>query len=153
MLFFGTYTQSIDAKGRVIVPTAFRDALGKDFMIGLNSTTDAIAFYPQAKWNSILEDLRTLPSTDEVAMDYVRFIAGNSFSNYELDNQGRTLLPATLRQMLQLSKNISFVGVIDYFEVWDSEVYEARTASVRSNMSDRLRYISSLRQQSAVHTN
>ena len=91
MQFFGTYAQSIDAKGRVIVPTAFRDALGKDFMLGLNSTANAIAFYPREKWNSILEDLRRLPSTDEVAMDYVRFIAGNSFSNYELDSQGRTI--------------------------------------------------------------
>ena len=147
MEFFGTYAQSIDAKGRVIVPTAFRDALGKDFMIGLNSTANAIAFYPREKWNSILEDLRRLPSTDEVAMDYVRFIAGNSFSNYELDSQGRTILPAALRQMLQLGKNISFVGVIDYFEIWDTEVFEARSAQVRDNMSERLKYISSLRQQ------
>ena len=146
MLFFGTYAQTVDAKGRVIVPTAFRDSLGKDFMIGLNGTANAIAFYPKEKWEKILEDLRTLPSTDEVAMDYVRFIAGNSLSNYELDSQGRTILPAALRQMLQLGKNISFVGVVDYFEIWDSEVYEARCAQVREGMSDRLKYISSLRQ-------
>ena len=146
MLFFGTYAQTVDAKGRVIVPSAFRDSLGKDFMIGLNSTASAIAFYPREKWNKILEDLLTLPSTDEVAMDYVRFIAGNSFSNYELDSQGRTILPAPLRQMLSLGKNISFVGVIDYFEIWATEVYAARSAQVRDNMSDRLKYISSLRQ-------
>lgn len=48
--------------------------------------------------------------------------------------------------MLQLGKNISFVGVVDYFEIWDSEVYEARCAQVREGMSDRLKYISSLRQ-------
>ena len=107
MLFFGTYAQTVDAKGRVIVPTAFRDSLGKDFMIGLNGTANAIAFYPKEKWEKILEDLRTLPSTDEVAMDYVRFIAGNSFSNYELDSQGRTILPAALRQMLQYWEKIS----------------------------------------------
>ena len=63
MLFFGTYAQTVDAKGRVIVPTAFRDSLGKDFMIGLNGTANAIAFYPKEKWEKILEDLRTLPST------------------------------------------------------------------------------------------
>ena len=57
MLFFGTYAQSVDAKGRVIVPTAFREGLGKDFMIGLNGTANAIAFYPREKWNSILEEL------------------------------------------------------------------------------------------------
>ena len=146
MLFFGTYAQSVDAKGRVIVPTACREGLGKDFMIGLNGTANAIAFYPREKWNSILEELLALPSTDEVAMDYVRFIAGNSFSNYELDSQGRTILPAALRQMVQLGKNISFVGVIDYFEIWDTEVYEARTAQVRGSMSDRLKYVSSLKQ-------
>ena len=50
MLFFGTYAQTVDAKGRVIVPTAFRDSLGKDFMIGLNGTANAIAFYPKEKW-------------------------------------------------------------------------------------------------------
>lgn len=55
-------------------------------------------------------------------------------------------MPAALRQMLQLGKNISFVGVVDYFEIWDSEVYEARCAQVREGMSDRLKYISSLRQ-------
>lgn len=150
MLFYGTYPQSIDAKGRVIVPAAFRESLGQDFMIGLNSTTNAIAFYPREKWEHILEDLRQLPSTDEYAMDYVRFIAGNSFAGYELDAQGRTMLPAALRQLLQLNKNISFVGMIDYFEVWDTETYDARNAQVRGNMSERLRYISRLRQGAAA---
>ena len=48
--------------------------------------------------------------------------------------------------MVQLGKNISFVGVIDYFEIWDTEVYEARTAQMRGSMSDRLKYVSSLKQ-------
>lgn len=123
--FSGNFAHTIDAKGRITIPAAYREALGFAFTIGLNSLFSAVALYPKAKWERIGADLARIPDTDAKGMRYVRLINGNSFAGCDLDAQGRVLVPPTLRTKTGLAKAIRFVGVGQYLEVWDEEAYLA----------------------------
>ncbi len=91
--FSGYYTHNIDPKGRVTIPSAYREALGENFTIGLNNEFNAVALYPQEKWESIGEMLDRIPDSDQRGRAYVRLIKAFSFPGQKLDQQGRILLP------------------------------------------------------------
>ncbi len=131
--FSGNFAHTIDAKGRITIPAAYREALGEGFTIGLNSSFTAVALYPKEQWEQICRDLDRIPYTDRKAMDYVRVIRGNSFADWELDAQGRALVPPTLRQKVGLLKGIRFVGVGLYLEVWDEAKYLAASEAAEND--------------------
>ncbi|MBO4368330.1 MAG: division/cell wall cluster transcriptional repressor MraZ [Clostridia bacterium] len=123
ILFSGSHIQTIDKKGRVTVPVAYRESLGEKFTVGLNGNFTTAAIYPQAKWETIGEKLARIPDTDEDGMRYVRLIIGSSFAYSTLDGQGRVLVPPTLRKKAGLLKSVVFVGMGEYFEMWDEDRY------------------------------
>ena len=109
--FSGNYAHTIDPKGRVTIPSAYREALGESFTIGLNNEFNAIALYPVEKWEEIGQKLERIPDSDARGMAYVRLIKAFSFPGQKLDAQGRVLLPMGLRQKAGMDKSIRFVGV------------------------------------------
>ena len=121
--FFGSASHTLDPKGRATIPAAYREALGSDFTIGLNSNFTSIALYPKEEWDKLNHLLERIAYSDAKAMKYKRKITGNSFVGYELDGQGRVLLPAPLRDGVGISKNICFVGVGEFLEIWDEARY------------------------------
>ena len=139
--FSGNFSHTLDPKGRVIIPAAYRDALGEQFTIGLNSQFAAVALYPQTKWESINQELGKIPESDSRGTRYVRLIVGNSFAGCELDGQGRVLLPAALRQKVGMNKNIRFVGMGQYFEIWDEERYLRECEAAEEGIDELLGYV------------
>lgn len=139
--FSGNYSHSIDPKGRVTIPTAFRQLLGENFTIGLNNEFNAIALYPQDKWQDISDNLDRIPDSDRKGMRYVRLIKMNSFPGGELDGQGRVLLPQALRQKLGIGKNIRLVGMGRYLEIWDEETWQVQTAEAEADFDDLMDYV------------
>lgn len=139
--FSGNFAHNIDPKGRVTIPAAYREALSGGFTIGLNNQFAAIALYPKAKWEEKCEQLSRIPESDIKGTRYVRLITGNSFSDCELDGQGRVLLPATLRQKAGLDKAIRFVGMGQYLEIWDESRYVAENEQDECNIDDLLDYV------------
>ena len=139
--FSGNYSHSIDPKGRVTIPTAYRQALGENFTIGLNNEFNAIALYPQEKWQSISDDLDRIPDSDRKGMRYVRLVKAYSFQGGELDGQGRVLLPQALRQKLNIGKNIRFIGMGRYLEIWDEEVCRQQMAAAEDEFDDLMDYV------------
>lgn len=142
-VFSGNFAHTIDPKGRVTIPAAYRDALGERFTIGLNNQMNALALYPRERWEKIEEDLNRIPPTDVNGMRYVRLINGNSFPDSQLDAQGRVLLPAMLRQWTGMEKNIRFVGVGQCLEIWDEERYLREVQQSSENVVDLLAYVNS----------
>lgn len=141
MEFSGNFAHTIDPKGRVTIPAAFREALAHGFTIGLNNQFAAIALYPTAKWEAKCAQLSRIPESDIKGTKYVRLITGNSFSNCELDSQGRVLLPATLRQKAGLDKEIRFVGMGQYMEIWDEERYVVESGNSEESVLELLNYV------------
>ena len=139
--FSGNYTHTIDPKGRVTIPAAYREGLADGFTIGLNNDFTAIALYPKEKWQQIGDNLDKIPDTDARGMAYVRLIKAFSFTNQQLDGQGRVLLPVVLRQKVKMEKAIRFAGVGRYLELWDEERFNASCMNTEENIDDVLAYV------------
>ncbi len=118
-MFMGEYSHSIDAKGRLIIPSKFRELLGEEFV--LTKGLDGCLFiFPNDEWTSFEEKLRALPLTNKSARTFSRFFVAGATS-CELDKQGRILVPATLREFAGLEKDVVLTGSINRIEVWSKE--------------------------------
>ena len=137
--FSGSFDHSLDGKGRVIVPSSFREALGDDFTITINPNKTAVAIYPKEQWDQQLERLSHINPMDKIGMQYERYLMSVSFSGNSMDAQGRVLIPMKLRSKIGLTRDIVFVGLNSYIEIWDAEVYakfESETEDDFDNVSD-----------------
>lgn len=128
-MFMGEYSHSIDDKGRLIIPSRFREELGKNSVLtkGLDG---CLSIYPKSEWEAFERKLRTLPLTSKDARSFIRFFV-SSASPCELDKQGRILVPATLREYAGLEKDVVLTGNIDRVEIWSKSKW-----SENSNYDD-----------------
>ena len=106
-MFMGEYSHNIDAKGRMIVPSKFREQLGDEFVVtkGLDG---CLFVYPNEEWQNIEEKFRNVPLTSKDARKFSRFFFAGA-TTCEVDKQGRILLPAVLREFAGLE--LDFVSV------------------------------------------
>lgn len=115
----GEYNHTVDAKGRLIVPSKFREQLGEEFVVtkGLDGCLFA---YENSEWKALEEKLHTLPLTNANARKFSRFfLAGATVC--EVDKQGRILLPSVLRDFAKIDKDAVLVGVGSRIEIWSRE--------------------------------
>ena len=120
-MFMGEYNHTIDTKGRVAVPSKFRETLGETFVVTLG--LDGCLFvYPNNEWVNFVSKLNSLPGSKEARQLQRYFMAGAS--ECEVDKQGRILIPAKLRDQAGLNKDIVFVGVLSKIEIWSKERWE-----------------------------
>ena len=119
--FIGEYTYSLDSKGRVNIPSKFRQTLSTDnqntFVItrGLDS---CIWVYPLVQWKEIEENLRKLSSLSSIHRAFVRNTARYATpSTY--DKQGRINLTPSLINFASLKKDVLIIGMVNKMEIWD----------------------------------
>ena len=95
-MFIGEYSHTIDAKGRLIVPSKFREQLGDEFVVtkGLDG---CLFVYENSEWKSFEEKLHALPLTNANARKFSRFFLAGACA-CEVDRQGRILIPSVLRE-------------------------------------------------------
>ncbi len=141
LAFSGSFDHSLDGKGRAIIPASFRDALGTDFTITINPTKTAVAIYPKAVWDGQLERLAHINPMDKVGLQYERYLMSVSFSGNSMDAQGRVLIPAKLRAKIGLTRDVVFVGLNHYIEIWDAEVYARMEAQTEEKFDSLVDYV------------
>ena len=119
IMFMGEYSHTIDAKGRMIIPSKFREELGEVFVLtrGLDG---CLSIYPNDEWKTFEEKLKALPLNDKNARAFLRFFVASA-TVCELDKQGRILVPATLREFAGLNKDVVLTGNLTRIEVWSKE--------------------------------
>lgn len=100
VFFTGGSSHSLDSKGRIIIPSQFREQLGEKFFVAPTDDFKAIALYPTATWVSVRKRLAKLSSYEKLLRRYLTQFDAMSYRDQECDNQGRLLLPARLRQRL-----------------------------------------------------
>ena len=133
-MFMGEYNHTIDAKGRLIIPSKFRDLLGDEFV--LTKGLDGCLFlYPHDEWKVFEDKLRTSPLTNKNARTFTRFFLGSAVDG-GLDKQGRVLISSALREFAGLEKEVVLVGVLDRVEIWDKAKWDDNNAVVEDNMDD-----------------
>lgn len=120
-MFMGQYEHSIDAKGRIIIPVKYREDLGESFVVtrGLDG---CLFLYPAQEWQSFVEKLKELPSNQNTRKIQRQFLS--KAMEVSLDKQGRILIPAILREVAALEKEVVFVGMMNRIEVWDKNRLE-----------------------------
>lgn len=121
-MFMGEYNHTIDAKGRIIVPSKFREILGDEFVVtkGLDG---CLFVYDNHEWAAFEEKLKALPITNKDARAFVRFFLAGAAS-VEVDKQGRILLLGSLREFASLQKDAVLIGVGSRIEIWSRERWE-----------------------------
>lgn len=128
-MFRGINGVNIDAKGRIAMPTRYRERLQLDskgsVVLTIDTEERCLLLYPLPEWEEIERKLAALPSFNAAARRIQRLLIGHA-SDVELDTQGRILVPPMLREYAGLTKAAVLVGQGKKFELWDEEQWESR---------------------------
>lgn len=122
-MFTGEYQHNIDPKGRLIIPSRFRDELSEDFIItrGLDG---CLFVYPQSVFNKIVTNLRKKPFTKKKNRDFQRFFLSGAIE-CSLDKQGRASISKALVKYAGLDKECVVTGVNERLEIWSKDAWDS----------------------------
>jgi len=125
-VFFGETAITLDSKGRMAIPTRYRQELvvgGKHRLVLTYSPFDsgALWLYPEDEWKSVRDSVMALSTFDPGHRSLQRRLVGSA-TPVEPDANGRLLLPQTLRQVAGLEKRAVFMGMGSHFEIWNETI-------------------------------
>ena len=134
VMLMGEYHHNIDEKGRLIIPSKFRNDLGEKFIItrGLDK---CLFVYSEEEWNKLISKLKTLPFTIKDARNFTRFFLSGATAN-EFDRQGRINISSSLVSYANLTKECVIIGANDRLEIWSEELWNNFIESNEDNLSD-----------------
>ena len=121
-MFMGEYNHTIDAKGRLIIPAKFREALGDEFVV-TKGMGGCLFVFDNSEWQAFAEKLRSLPMIDKEVRQFTRFFLAGAAS-VEVDKQGRILIPSVLREFADITKDAVLIGVGSRIEIWSKDRWE-----------------------------
>jgi MraZ protein len=122
-VFLGEYQHSVDSKGRLVLPSRFRDRLERGLVV-TKGQERCLYVFPIDKWDEEVEQVNNLPRTDRRSRNYARSFFGSA-SDQQLDGQGRIQIPQPLREYASLAKDVVVIGVADRVEIWNVESWES----------------------------
>lgn len=125
--FLGSYTYTLDDKGRVSLPAAFRREAGEQRFVLLQVHAPALALYPESAWREVEERLRGVLRNDPGARMWVLGLMSNAVE-VSPDSQGRILIPSRLQEAANLGGQVLMVGAIDKVELWNPSDFENAAA-------------------------
>lgn len=126
-MLLGEYRHNVDVKGRVSVPSKFREDLGQTFIV-TKGLDNCLFMYSKKEWETFELKLKELPLTNQDARSFVRFFFAGA-AECEIDKQGRINIPQHLREYANIQKDVVIVGVATRAEIWDSENWNKYTSS------------------------
>ena len=141
-MLLGEYRHNVDVKGRVSVPSKFRDDLGQSFVV-TKGLDNCLFMYSKAEWETFEEKLKQLPLTNADARTFIRFFFAGA-TEVEVDKQGRINRPQVLRDYAGIKKDVVIAGVATRAEIWDSEAWDKYTSSEALNVSNIASQMSNL---------
>lgn len=133
-MFMGEYTHAIDDKGRLIIPSKFREQLGDQFVV-TRGMDQCVFVYPRNEWEQLEQKLKTLPFTKKDARAFTRFFFSGA-AETSFDKQGRVNIPMPLRTYAKLDKECAIIGVSRRVEIWNQSIWEDYFAESESSFSE-----------------
>ncbi len=121
-MFIGEYQHSLDDKGRITIPSKFRDPLGYEFVM-TKGLDNCLFIYPKKEWEVVENKLKSLPFTNKDARAFIRFFFSGA-TECILDKQGRVVIPGNLREHSKLDKDAVIIGVSTRLEIWSKDEWD-----------------------------
>jgi len=138
-VFRGFNTICLDSKGRLAVPSRYRDLISfqsdNQLVITLNPFDRSLWLFPLAEWEVIEDKLSTLSDFDKQSRRTKQMMRGYA-SDCQLDVQGRILIPKELRSYAELQKQAVILGQGNKFEIWDEQTWEAQRDEWLNSVGD-----------------
>ncbi|EPJ48275.1 MAG: hypothetical protein OFPII_06870 [Osedax symbiont Rs1] len=126
MMFRGINPINLDAKGRMAIPSRYREQLSVhcagQMVVTIDTESRCLLVYPVHEWEEIQLKIEALPSFDKNARRIQRLLLGHA-TDIDMDSSGRLLLSAPLREYAQLDKKIILLGQGKKFEVWSEQLW------------------------------
>lgn len=133
-MFRGISNLNIDSKGRIAIPTKYRDEIKTDYNSEMMLTVDfgekCLTLYPMDKWLDTEQALMALPNLSDAVREMKRLILGHA-TDVDMDAQGRIMLAAPLREYVGMDKKLIMIGQGDKFELWDEEIWNIERENMR----------------------
>lgn len=133
-MFMGEYHHNIDDKGRLTLPSKFRDDLGSRFVV-TRGLENCLFVYTLEAWEKLTKKLNSLPFTKKDARNFSRFFLSGA-TVLEFDKQGRINLTASLIEYATITKECVIIGVGDRLEIWDEDNWNKFFEDNESSLSD-----------------
>ncbi|CAI8235961.1 MAG: Transcriptional regulator MraZ [Formosa sp. Hel1_33_131] len=135
----GTYECKVDAKGRLMLPVAFKKQLAsvveKGFVLKRAVFQPCLELYPMQEWESMMQNVNKLNRFKKKNNDFIRrFTAG--VKPIELDVSGRLLIPKDLVSFASISKEIVVTSAVNIIEIWDKDQYEKAIDDAANDFAD-----------------
>jgi MraZ protein len=134
-MFRGSSFHTIDSKGRIIIPSRFRDTIRADGGDGvmLSRMDRCLVAYTLAEWAKIENRILAMAEKSDTMRRFRRIFIGGASDCY-CDKQDRILIPPNLREYASFNKEIVLVGVLDHFEIWSRENWEHENMNMEKDM-------------------
>ncbi len=128
-MFRGVASLTLDTKGRIALPSRYRDVMREKsdgcMVITIDTQERCLLLYPTPDWELIQAQVEGLPSFNAAARRIQRLLIGHA-TDVEMDAQGRFLLPAPLREFAGLEKSITMIGQGKKFEIWSETQWQVQ---------------------------
>lgn len=133
---FGVYECTADAKGRVMLPVAFKKQLAKElksgFVMKRSIFSRSLELYPMSTWNEMVKEVNKLNKFVKKNVEFIRMF-NYGVMPVELDTTGRLLIPRDLMTSSGITKNVVMAAAGDRVEIWDKKAYEKFIKESTSN--------------------
>lgn len=133
-MLVGTYEHKFDNKGRIVLPSRFREELGENAVatIGIDQ---CVSIYPAGRWQDLLNRFQQMSFSKGKTRDFLRVLLATAHE-IQFDSSGRVLIPLNLRQHAKVEQEVSVIGVGDHIELWDNDSWKVYLENVRKDLPD-----------------
>ena len=133
-MLLGEYHHNIDDKGRLVIPTKYREELGNNFII-TKGIEKCLYVYSNTEWEKLVAKLNTLPFTKKNARTFIRSLFSGA-TVCEFDKSGRINITSPLVSYADLTKECVIIGVNDRLEIWSEEAFNNFLDTNSSNLEE-----------------
>lgn len=133
-MLIGEYYSKIGDKNRTALPKNLRDDFEGSIYI-TRGYEKALIILDEARWQRLLQVVETRPFLNRTVRDTKRFLAGGA-RKLDLDAQGRFIIPENLIEYGNIKKDLVFVGIVDWIELWDLDMWKTKINDLSENSAE-----------------
>ena len=136
--FEGSSEHTLDPKGRLNIPTRFREVIGEIYATDLLKVTiwkNCLRAYPVAEWEGLMRKLNTDGIKHRLGSKFIRTLVANVV-DCPVDKQGRILLPPKIRKDAGIDKEVVVAGILQHFEIWDKAAWQAEFGDMLASFDE-----------------